>query len=454
MPTIILLSAIFNLILAIFVFFKAQNKTQKGFGVLILIIVAWLFLNFLYFLSPRYPFINFTYGFGTIVVAAIYFWIVVFTKSKPSKILSYAVVIVTLILSIISIIPDYLLKTNLEPILFGYNSEKGPWFNIFSIVEAAILIYASYLLIRFFKKARGLSRLQAAYVVAGFVVPIFLVVLFDFILPVFNLHWIDSFDNLTSLIFVGFISYAITRYRLFDMGIVIRKSVTQIVTFTILFVLYAYILLLVQRTSTSSISLSDNSTLLIIILIIAATIEPLRRFIYKFIDSKFESKERKQEEILKRLQFISTSNLHFLKLVERTTDELAHVFEVKPEFVLFEKGVLSSSNKSIDLPASDPITSRFQSGKIFIAEELQYAQEMGDSSVGLVFEFMRMKHLQAIVPIGRDADFVGIFLFEDNEKKIVFTSDKVEFLKKFVSQSQLAFASSLAYKYAIERIKI
>jgi hypothetical protein len=453
MPVIILLSVLLNLILAVFVFVKRKNKIQKSFSLLILIIVIWLLFNFLYFLKPVYPYIHMAYGFGAVVVAAIFYWIVIFTKSQIPKIYNYLVIPLTFLLAFVAVIPNHLLKTNLEPILFGYNSEKGPWFIAFSVIETLILLGSSFLLIRFYKKTQGLQRLQTTYVMLGFVVPIFFVVLFDFILPIFNLNWLDIFDNLTSLLFVGFISYAITRHRLFGMGIVIRKSAIQIATFAILFGLYAYILLFIQRASSGSVQLSDNATLLVTILLIAITIEPLRRFIYKWIDNLFESKERNRKEALERLKLLSASNAQYENLISHATLEFSKSVEVENiEFCLYQKKHEEIVGR-IALQQTSPTFQLLKSGKLLVRDEIVFRVESGEENLQQVCDWMKEHNISVLLPVGKNEEFLGVFVVPE-EKGQIFTKEKIEFMKSFATQLQLALASSLAYKYAIERIKI
>lgn len=449
-----------NLYVGFWVLLKSKNKYQRNvFFLFILVLEAWLLTNyFSHVLDDQtlsLVLARGTYLFGALIVPTFILFVKAFPKREKINYPTYLGLNIPILLMVYLSFTGQLVK-DLKVVESGFNIYvNGNLIWAYSVFVGIYVVIYLRIFYKKFKQQKASDQLRLKYVVAGFIVASFIGIYFDLIIAARGAEFANGVYGPLGTIFISTtVAYAILRYRLMDITIVIRKSVMQIVTFAILFGLYAYVLLIIQRTSTSSISLSDNSTLLIIILIIAATMEPLRRLIYKFIDSQFESKERKQEEALKRLQFISTSNLHFSKLVERTTEELEQVFEVKPQFALFEQGILSSADKSIDLSAGDPLISKFQSGKIFIAEELQYASETGDQSMNLVSDFMHTEHLQAIVPIGKETDFVGVFIFHEGEKKIVFTSDKVEFLKKFISQCQLAFASSLAYKYAIERIKV
>jgi len=454
-----LISALLTIVLVFLVYKRSRFTISKQifiqFGVLLVVLLIVNYFSLIYLSS----------GIGIWLVRVVMFFAVIqiylfykFVYSFPedtkmparSSMLLFFVSFTMAILSLSNVVFS---KIEIQ----GSQSYPLPGIGIslFALYSFLLLGLGVCSLFKKYERTTGIKKMQILYVSSGLILMFLLLFTFNFIFVViFKNSYFISFTSLFIMPFVLATAYAILRYRLMDISIVIRKSVLQIVTFAILFGFYAYVLLVIQRTSTSSISLSDNSTLLIVILIIAATMEPLRRLIYKWIDNLFESKERKQEEVLQRLQFISSSNLHFSKLVETTTKELSRVFGVKTTFSLFEQGTMESQDTSFQLRAGDPLISKFQTGKIFIAEELQYAESTGDSSAKLIFEFMRAHHLQAILPVGKDADFVGAFLFSDTESKIVFTSDKVKFLNKFVSQSQLAFASSLAYKHAIERIKI
>ena len=457
MVNIILLAAILNLGLGIIVFVRSKTVLQRNFALLVFVIAAWVFINYSYFKIPRYPFINLSYTLGSFVIAGLFFWIAQLVHYKFPKWLNYLVVFLAIGLSVGTLVPNFMIGSIMKIDIITYQVNTGPFFPIYSVIALIILVTAVIMLIRGFLHSQGLERLRMTYVALGFVIPITIVCIVDFILPFFNILWLAGLDSPLSFIFAGFIAFAITRYRFLDISIIIRKGAIQLVTFAILFALYAYVLIAFQRTGANILSLDNKFGLLIVVIVIAITIEPLRKLIYKLIDSLFESKERAQKEALQRLQVISRSNIHFQDLVQNALQELDGIFGASSQFALCNRQTLDfinvTDNTSV-LPLQDPIGQIILEGKVIIADELPFRIEAGEKQLQVVYDWCAKNSCLAIIPLGIGRNNVGVIMLHSTGKKSVITQEKVEFLREFASQSYLAFAGALAYKQAVERIKI
>lgn len=456
MVYVILIAGILNLILGIVTLARARTSVQKQFGYLVLSFVVWVFINFLYFLKLWFPAVLMSYSFGVCVSLGIFFWVASFIKLKVARWLRWVMSIITITLAALTLVPNLVIgrPTNLNVALYNYSI--APLFYVFAAFITTILLSVVILLFRAYRKTDGLERLRMAYVVLGFIVPIVFILVFDFVLPAFGVLWTAGLDSLVSLIFAGFISYAILRHRFFDIRVVIRKSLVQFVTFVLLFAIYAYALLLVQRSTSSTFTLSSNTSLLVTIFIIGLTIEPLRKGIYKFIDGIVANREKDRQEALKRMQLMAASTMQFQTLLERTQQELGKTFGVQVDFLLAERRVQALTQfpaGQMKVQLEDVVGQRIAIGKILISEELPYRIENGETSLKVVHDWMQANDVSAIVPIGAGEDMVGAFLFR-GMGKVVYTADMVRFMKDFQEQSTFAFASAYAYKLAVERIGV
>lgn len=456
MKYIILIAAILNFILAISVYKKSINKIQKHFSYLLFAVAIWVFVNYIYFNFPKYPFVHLSYSFGAIVIGAIFFWTSDFTKTKISKILRNFIVVLLAMLFIGTLIPNVFLGQNLTFNDFGYSVSSGPLFQVYSIIAAILLLVSVSLLLKNLIESKGLERLRALYVVISFVIPILIVVIIDFILPLFGIFALASVDSVTSFIFAFGVAYAITRYQFFDIKIIVQKSFVQLITFVILFAIYAYTLILIQNISSKFIALSNNTGLLITIFIIALTIEPLRKWIYKIIDGIFKNKEKQRQEVLQRVQLVTKSTLQFQTLLSKTQIELEKVIGTGIDFYLAERktgNFIQYPKGEKKLTMENPVGRKILPGQILIADELPYRIENGESNFVQTLDWLKDNYYSAIVPIGTGDEMVGIFclpLGSGRQKPI--TADMVNFLREFQASVFFPFASAYAYKLAIERI--
>lgn len=456
MYIIIFIAGILNLLLGIVTVTRARTRIQRQFGYLVLFIAFWVFVNFTYFRVPLYPYVHFSYAVGAFLITAIFFWVAAFVKLQIRTFMRWIILCSTVVVASLSMVPGWVVG---KQILIGpiqYIVALGSVFYIYAAFGSIVFIAASVILLRAFRKTQGIERLRMSYVVLGFVVPIAIIIVVDFLLPLFGVLWSAGLDSPTSLVFAAFISYAILRHRFFDIRIVIRKSLVQFITFVLLFAIYAYALLLVQRSTSSNFTLSSNTSLLVTIFIIGLTIEPLRKGIYKFIDGIVANREKDRQEALKRMQLMAASTMQFQTLVERTQQELRKTFGVSVDFLLAERRVQALTQfpaGQMKVQLEEVVGQRIAGGRVLIADELPYRIENGETSLKVVHDWMQTNDVSAIVPIGAGEDMVGAFLFR-GMGKVVYTADMVRFMKDFQEQSTFAFASAYAYKLAVERIGV
>jgi hypothetical protein len=456
MVYIILIAAILNLILGIVTLSRARTRNQKQFGYLVLLIAVWVFVNFTYFKLPRFPYVHLSYAVGTVLITSIFLWVAAFLKKLIPQAIRWAIIACTFAIAGVSLVPGWVIGNQMYIGPVQYVITLGPLFSAFAIFGCVLFVAAAAILLRAFSRTKGIERLRMTYIMLGFVVPIAIIIVVDFILPLFGVLWAAGLDSPTSLIFAGFISYAILRHRFFDIRVVIRKSLIQFITFVLLFAIYAYALLLVQRSTSSTFTLSSNTSLLVTIFIIGLTIEPLRKGIYKFIDGIVANREKDRQEALKRMQLMAASTMQFQTLVERTQNELGKTFGIKVNFLLAERRVQALTQfplGTMKVQLEDVVGQRIAGGRALIADELPYRIENGETSLKVVHEWMQTNDVSAVAPIGAGEDMVGAFLFR-GIGKVVYTADMVRFMKDFQEQSTYAFASAYAYKLAVERIGV
>lgn len=456
MATIVLISAILNAFLGFLVYRKSKTKVQKGFAYVALVIGFWLFVNFIYFKFYKYPFVNLSYTVGAIVIYIIFCWAAAYAKVKLKKSTYILFASASLISAIISIIRNLMLDSDhMEKIAYGFSTPKTGWFLVFSLISVIIFGCSIWFLVKKHTRSSGLEKIKDSYILFGFGVPIVTVVIVDFILPFITKTWIDSLDTLASLIFVSIIGFSLTKNQFLDIRIVIRKSAIQLLTFIIVFGIYAYVLLLIQRLTADSVEgVKSETSLLLAIVIIALTIEPLRRTVFKAIDSRFESKEKMHEESLKRLEILSASQLQFDSLCEKTKTELSAFCKGGIDFLLLNQAK-SEFRKYPEVNdiflLQGNVAQMAIAGNTLIQDELKFKVDEGEDEFRQTLQWMQNEKVAAIIPLGKNKECVGAFILYSTNKTI-FTKDKVDFINSFAARAYYSFASALAYKYAVERI--
>jgi len=133
-------------------------------------------------------------------------------------------------------------------------------------------------------------------------------------------NWIWNFASLLLPICFGI---AITRYRLFDIDVIIRKTLVYAVLSGLLALVYFGSVVLLQNVIGRT--ADEQSPLVIVIstLIIAALFAPMRQRVQAFIDRRFYRQKYDAQQIL--AQFAQTARDEVE--IEALTSELVHVVQ-------------------------------------------------------------------------------------------------------------------------------
>jgi hypothetical protein len=148
-----------------------------------------------------------------------------------------------------------------------------------------------------FRRAQGSERQQMKWLVYTAVVDLLalfiIMVIAGFDSPIFNL----LFLSLPTLLAVA-IGIAILRHQLFDIDIIIRKTLVYATLTTLLAVVYFGVIVLLQSVLEAISGQQSAISIVISTLIIAALFAPLRRRVQGFIDRRFYRRRYDAEKTL------------------------------------------------------------------------------------------------------------------------------------------------------------
>jgi len=183
MQVFLLIAILFNLILGVSIFLRARNEIQLKFSYLVFLIIVWVGINFILYWYPSYPYVNISYTVGAILIWMIFYWLSLFSRVYVKPWIHVLAIFGTIISISVSLIPVRFLGVVVSPSALGAQIERGDLYIVYSLVSIAIFLGGLYFLTRGFMGSKGIERLQYRYVLLGFSIPIFIVTLFDFILP-------------------------------------------------------------------------------------------------------------------------------------------------------------------------------------------------------------------------------------------------------------------------------
>lgn len=328
--------------------------------------------------------------------------------------------------------------------------EYTPKFYAIYIICLGIIAlgYGGYGIYINLKESSGISKKQLQYVAYGYLLPMgFLVALSAYasiIRPVSPEMYV-LYTNV-GLMFSLLTVRAIFQYRFLDIRVVLQRSLVRIVSFLALLVVYLLLILVLRDTLISETKQLNLTSLIVVGLLIILTVEPLRKYIYNFVDKRFELHDRQQERIQKQLQIVLKSQQSLSELeqaIRKAFQETANVDTVSY--------VDADDPKLIGKPA---LRAYVQStGKIVICEELPYRLDE-DVRFKQVNDEVKGGTATAYVPIGQNEIFVGSFVLGPRKGKVAYSAQEVSSMKLLQSQSTEAFLNARLYKQAVERIRV
>ncbi len=372
------------------------------------------------------------------------------------------------------IVQYYILFTDLF-VVKVYDSPSGK----IAEVGPAYLIWLFYLLpmlsvfyVKMFKKMttlRGMDRLQFKYIFLGFVawsVPAFI---FNMLLPIWGIYQVWIGPAATFFIVIS-VSYAILRYRLLDINLVVRRGVIYSSLMTIIVVFYSVIILVIQRmffgglANNGAFIAAPQLTLgnLLATAVVVLTIDPLKRFIEKITDRYFFKSRVDTEEALMNLgkslssitsleelsdsicsSLLSTLKLKSVRLVINEEEALYEVINHQIEKITLPKDVLEYLAVSDDLILFEELE-----GDLSSADEVtsKFTQER------ILLHYLNDNNSSAIVPLMRHNTLAGFILLGKKLSDDSLTITDISLLQTLAYQTAIAVDNALLYSEMEEKI--
>jgi hypothetical protein len=305
-----------------------------------------------------------------------------------------------------------------------------------------------YGIIKNFRDTTGIKKKQLGYVSFGFLLPMgFLVALsaYSSLIRPISADGYVLYTNV-GLMFSLLTVRAIFQYRFLDIRVFLQRSLVRISSFLALLLVYLLLILVLRDTLISETKQLNPISAIVVGLLIILTVEPLRKYIYNFVDKRFELYDRQKDRIQKQLQIVLKSQRSLSDLeqaIRKAFQETACVDTVDY--------VDADDQKLIGKPA---LRAYLQStGKIVICEELPYRLDE-DVRFKQVNDEVKGGTATAYVPIGQNEIFVGCFVLGQRKGKTAYSAQEVSAMKLLQSQATDAFLNARLYKQAVERIRV
>lgn len=452
-----LLTAIANFALGLLVITRDKNRPlYRAFFVFTIIDALWVFLNYYFWYVPSIFIFRSQYAFGGAVLGSAIIWVLYLTENNIPKTKLYLLSILTILIFLLPYIDGLLIEGLLYIQKGQYDFKSGIGFYPYGIVLLTFLFYLIYKPYSVYRKSSGLMRMQLRYALIGMVIFVFVSTLFGLILPLFGIRPVVAYDAQSSLFWVAFTTYAIIAHQLFDIRIIIKKTVEYSGLLIFALVTYSMIVFFFSAAlgNAQAITWENQWVNFIAAALIAFGFDPIRKYLIRVTDKYLFKGEYDPQAVLSKLSSDLSSSLDMrqaaqslvtiIKSEMRLTHAAVIVFLSEEKRIVI-KDIVQDGYLNPDILTLRPENLLLQQcarePQVIIKDDFRQVCDATDKQS----QESRICHvlltdidkLQAsiIVPILVAEKAIGMFIIGDKLSGDAFTKDEVEFLTIVGSQT-------------------
>jgi hypothetical protein len=385
---------------------------------------------------------------------------------KTNPFFSILITLIPIIISPIILFSDLIIgKTIFHPGGF-VESPDGPFVFIFYIFHFIYSFMAFYYLVKGYKLASGIRRIQFQYLFIGFGLVIFWFLFLSILLPSFGIYYFISLSSYSLIILAIIFLYIISRFRFMGIRFVIRKGMIYTISAVIVFAIYTALVFIIRGFFTELTKTNTYILNALAIIIIALGFEPLRREVRKVIDYWFFPERKKLEKALQEIKSELPRTVDLGKFAQTANEEIGKIIPVqKIQFFLLDKKegiyhlIFPDSEKDKIKFRLDHILIKYILNKkeIIVREELAIMSEgksqVEKEEIDKIDEEMEKYDFAVAIPLGYERPN-GILFLEAKPNRDAYTSDDLNFLDDLKNQASFALDNAIMYKEAVERIRV
>lgn len=419
MPYVILSLSLINFLLGVFIFRRTEKNPQSSaFLAFAVSISVWIFCNFLLRISPSLSMLRVSYSLGLVVATVALVWTFFFLKKDLHYTVKFILIPFSVVFSLVTFFTEAIVFKLDSVSTWGYVGEVGKLFPLYSTYFSVIIILIVLNLVSGYRSTNTeIPKQQISIILFGLFIFAGASFWVSFVLPSF-FHTLEftTIDNFSSSFFLLAISFAILKYHLFNIKLILVE---------IAVLLLNLFLFLNVFTSNVRADFILNSSIFVGILFFSIF---LLRGIYKDIRDRgrIEELAYEMEVSNEKLKMMEQSKTEFISIASHQLRTPLTVIKGYASMILegtfgplterardaVEK-LYKSSEKIVDLVADLLTVSRLEQGRLTPSfEPVEMTKFMGET---LTEESENIK--DAGLEISFDTNISKQFLVNIDEKK-------------------------------------
>jgi signal transduction histidine kinase len=326
----------------------------------------------------------------------------------------------------------------------------------FSIYLLAGMFGGIFFLIKSYRNSAGLERIQIKYCLLGVFIMTILGVTFNLIIPMIRSSRLSHFGPVSSIIMVSLIAYAILKYRLMDVDIVLKKGTTYFLLILLLFLPSCLLVVLTQKFLFKEVNYPFSAIMFSLLLIVAFFFHQIKPGTEKAVEHLLFKDRYDYRETLGRFSkaMVTILDLNSLsqRIIETITQamgvEKASLFLIDEEkegyFLLGSRNIAGGLSMS-PLPKTDPLPDYLRKiREIIIREELIKGAKMPE--LNRIIQQMSALEAEVSIPLISKRELIGMINLSHKFNKDIYSQEDIELLSTLANQAAIAMENSRLYE--------
>lgn len=360
-----------NLLIGSLVFMRQYRvRAVQYFGISILAVCFWalgdlLMLNAADQSLVRVGTLLFLIAPMVTALFLLFFTYSFLSANKPPKWIQLSGYVAAFVLSVAAVFSSSLFITvsitsDIASNQYNTIGTSMPGYFIYSLFFSFVFIMAYINLFMRYRRERSLRRMQILYVSIGIIITSALAWVTNLLLPSFGISGLVWMGPVFSLAFVAATVYAIVKHRLFDVRLVVARSlgyVLSIFALAALFGLVTFVLINQFLFTSDTVSTAQQVTYTLLAVVIAFAFPPIKRFFDKITNKIFYRDAYDPQQLLDGLNKTLVSTIELRSLLHWVSQILGST--LKTEFTVFDiqqnsgKERLVGTPEDFQIPAHD-----------------------------------------------------------------------------------------------------
>ncbi|MFN3533492.1 MAG: PAS domain-containing protein, partial [Candidatus Brocadia sp.] len=316
------------------------------------------------------------------------------------------------------------------------------------------MAYSIYILYKKSIGYYGIKKLQIQYFYLGVLISLFLGTITNFILPSINVWHVERFVPLVTVPLPIAVAYAIVKYHLMDISVVIKRSAVYGTLSIVLSVIYFTVGLTLGKILPVS-EYKETITTFISTLIMVLTFVIARESIQHVVEKFFFRIKYSHPKILS-ISMVMFSSIHDLNRLLRYAIQYLYdsigiekigilIKDEKTQYYTMKVVINFASENNLCLLGHDAIVTWLRQNRTVLSKE-QLNRFKYDKFNRLLEETLTSLDVECCVPVFQESDLFGIILMGRKANKKVFTQEDIQMFLAF--SGQLAMAAHNARLYS------